>query len=138
MNRAKASKNYFKLLVKKLLCIIRGVGSCGSNVYISLAANLRNPGKIFLGDNVVLEQRCRLWANGKEASITIGGDTTIYPYVLLKCNRGKIVLGKDCSINDYSILYGYGGITIGNDVHIAAHTVIVDHQDVAGFGSWFH
>jgi acetyltransferase-like isoleucine patch superfamily enzyme len=125
MNEARASKNYFKLLVKKLLCVIRGVGSSGSNVYISPVSNLRNPGKIFLGDNVVLEQHCRLWANGKEASITIGENTTIYPYALLKCNRGKIVLGQGCSVNDYSILYGYGGITIGDDVHIAAHTVIV-------------
>ncbi|MCX5709108.1 MAG: DapH/DapD/GlmU-related protein, partial [Candidatus Omnitrophica bacterium] len=125
MNEAKASKNYFKLLVKKLLCVIRGVGSSGSNVYISPVSNLRKSGMIFLGDNVVLEQRCRLWANGKEAGITIGNNTTIYPYALLKCNRGKIVLGKGCSVNDYSILYGYGGITIGDDVHIAAHTVIV-------------
>jgi acetyltransferase-like isoleucine patch superfamily enzyme len=125
MNEDKVSKNYFKLLVKKLLCVIRGVGGSGSNVYISPFSSLRNPGKIFLGHNVVLEQHCRLWANGKEARIAVGENTTICPYALLKCNRGKIVLGKGCSVNDYSILYGYGGITIGDDVHIAAHTVIV-------------
>jgi acetyltransferase-like isoleucine patch superfamily enzyme len=125
MDKTRIDKNYLKLLVKKFFCFIRRVGRSGSNVYISPAADLRNPGKIFLEDNVVLEKRCRLWANGKGASITIGAETTIYPYALLKCNRGKIVLGKGCSINDYSILYGFGGISIGNDVHIAAHVVVV-------------
>jgi acetyltransferase-like isoleucine patch superfamily enzyme len=125
MDKARTDKNYFKLLIKKFLCVIRRVGRSGSNVYISPAADLRDPGKIFLGDNVVLERRCRLWANGKGAGITIGADTTIYPYALLKCNKGKIVLGKGCSVNDYSILYGFGGLTIGDDVHIAAHVVVV-------------
>lgn len=32
---------------------------------------------------------------------------------------------KNCSLNPYSILYGHGGLTIGNGVRIAAHVVIV-------------
>ncbi|MDD5237326.1 MAG: acyltransferase, partial [Candidatus Omnitrophica bacterium] len=63
--------------------------------------------------------------NGKDASVEIGDFTTLSPYALLKSDGGSIRLGKYVSIHDYCVLYGYGGITIGNDVHIAAHTVMV-------------
>jgi acetyltransferase-like isoleucine patch superfamily enzyme len=35
------------------------------------------------------------------------------------------VIGADCSINAFCILYGQGGLSIGDNVRIAAHTVIV-------------
>lgn len=38
---------------------------------------------------------------------------------------GEISIGDNCSINPYSILYGHGGLKIGNWVRIAAHTVII-------------
>jgi len=117
--------HYFKLWVKRMLCIFRRIGSLGLEVYVSPLAELKYPGRISLERGVVLEKHARLYANGENAQIKIGDYTTIYPYVLLKTNGGKIEIGKGCSVNDYSILYGYGGITIGDDVHIAAHTVII-------------
>lgn len=57
--------------------------------------------------------------------VTIGDHTVIYDYAMLHAYGGKIVLGRECSVNPYSILYGHGGLTIGNYVRIAAHTVIV-------------
>jgi acetyltransferase-like isoleucine patch superfamily enzyme len=38
---------------------------------------------------------------------------------------GIIKLGDNFSLNPYSIIYGHGGVTIGNDVRIAAHVAIV-------------
>jgi len=117
--------HYFKLWVKRMLCIFRGIGSLGLEVYVSPLAELKYPRRISLGRGVVLEKHARLYANGENAQIKIGDYTTIYPYALLKTNGGKIEIGRGCTVNDYSILYGYGGINIGDDVHIAAHTVIV-------------
>ncbi|MBW4481634.1 MAG: acyltransferase [Tildeniella torsiva UHER 1998/13D] len=34
-------------------------------------------------------------------------------------------IGNNCSINPFSIIYGHGGVNIGNDVLIAAHVVII-------------
>ncbi|MBN2117167.1 MAG: acyltransferase [Anaerolineales bacterium] len=34
-------------------------------------------------------------------------------------------MGKKCTINPFVVIYGHGGVTIGDDVHIAAQTVIV-------------
>jgi len=38
---------------------------------------------------------------------------------------GYIEIGDYCNINPFAILYGHGGLKIGNNVLIAAHTVII-------------
>jgi acetyltransferase-like isoleucine patch superfamily enzyme len=46
---------------------------------------------------------------------------------------GDIHIGDNCSLNPFAIVYGHGGVRIGNGVRIAAHTVIVPamHSDSA-------
>ena len=34
-------------------------------------------------------------------------------------------MGDHCSVNPYTIIYGHGGLEIGNGVRIAAHCVII-------------
>jgi acetyltransferase-like isoleucine patch superfamily enzyme len=115
--------------VKRLLCALRRVNS-GSNTFVSWNAELMNPRKISLGDDVVIEKSVRLLANGDSAKILIGDRTYIQPYVLMKAENGVISIGKDCTVNDFSILYGHGNLTIGNDVHIGAHTIIVPFNHI--------
>lgn len=38
---------------------------------------------------------------------------------------GDITIGDDCSFNPYCVIYGHGGLRIGNSVRIATHTVII-------------
>lgn len=121
---------YLKLWVKSIFCRIRGIGHFGKNVYVSPLAELGNPKRLILGNDVVLERHSRVWVNGKNARIKIGDSTTIYPYALLKTNNGTIELGKGCSVNDYVIILGNGGVNIGEDVHIASHTVIVASEHI--------
>jgi len=123
-------RNVFKLAAKAGLCSVRGLGHFGKDTYVSPLARLRFPARIRLGDHVVLERHARLIANGAKAAIDIGDATTIFPYALLNTDGGRIRIGRFCAVHDYSVIYGYGGVTIGDDVHIAAHTVIVasDHD----------
>jgi acetyltransferase-like isoleucine patch superfamily enzyme len=58
-------------------------------------------------------------------AISIGSGTVIHRGAMLLPYGGFIRLGKRCSINPYSVLYGHGGLTIGDHVRIAAHCVIV-------------
>ena len=44
---------------------------------------------------------------------------------LLATYGGKIRIGNNCSINPYCVLYGHGGLDIGNNVRIATHTIII-------------
>lgn len=57
--------------------------------------------------------------------IKIGKRVEILPGAILATYGGDIVIGDDCSINPYCVVYGHGGLTIGNGVRIAAHTVII-------------
>ena len=57
--------------------------------------------------------------------ITIGKNCEIHSGAKLITFRGDIEIGNDCSLNDYSIIYGHGGVKIGNFVRIAAHCVII-------------
>jgi acetyltransferase-like isoleucine patch superfamily enzyme len=120
-----AGNNYFKLFIKKIICICRVVIRSGENVYIAPSSELINPERISLGAGSVLEKHARVYANGNKGWIKIGQYSTVYPYALLKANNGFIQIGDGCSINDYCVFNGYGGITLGNEVHVATQTIIV-------------
>jgi len=62
--------------------------------------------------------------------ISIGARTFIDRGVILRPLGGSITVGNDCSVNAYSVLYGSGGLKIGQGVRIAAHTVIVPSNHV--------
>ena len=81
--------------------------------------------RISIGKNTVIEKKAIL-DPGKQGRIVIGKDTFIHNYGILKCyGNGKIKLGDNVSINPFTVLYGIGDLIIGNDVRIAAHTVII-------------
>jgi acetyltransferase-like isoleucine patch superfamily enzyme len=58
-------------------------------------------------------------------TIDIGPQTVIHPGAMLLPYGGFIRLGRRCSVNPYTVLYGQGGLIIGDHVRIAAHCVIV-------------
>jgi acetyltransferase-like isoleucine patch superfamily enzyme len=57
--------------------------------------------------------------------ITIGPGTVVHRGAMLISHGGYIRLGYRCRVNPYSILYGHGGLTIGDHVRIAAHCVLI-------------
>jgi len=58
-------------------------------------------------------------------SLTIGEASVIHRGAMLLPYGGFIRIGRFCRVNPYSVLYGHGGLFIGDHVRIAAHTVIV-------------
>ena len=123
-------RNIIKLLGKAAVCSVRGLGRSGKNAYVSPFAELCFPARIRLGDHAVLERHARLVANGAKARIDIGDASVVFAYALLKTDGGAIHIGRFCSVHDYAVIYGYGGVHIGEDVHIASHAVLVasDHD----------
>lgn len=63
-------------------------------------------------------------------SISIGAGTFVDRGVIMRALGGNISIGKDCSINAYSVIYGGGGLVIGNDVLIATHTLIIPSNHI--------
>ncbi len=58
-------------------------------------------------------------------SIKIGKRCDILQGVIFLTYGGDIEVGDDCSFNPYCVIYGHGGLKIGNKVRIATHTVII-------------
>ena len=80
--------------------------------------------------NVFIDPSVRIYENVVfdtmyGGSITIGKKCELLNGVLLMTYGGTIEIGNNCSINPYSIIYGHGNLKIGNNVLIAAHTVII-------------
>lgn len=57
--------------------------------------------------------------------IELGEFCEVHRGAQLLAYGGVIRIGDNCSINPNCILYGHGGLTIGDDVRIAAGTIIV-------------
>lgn len=99
----KIRKAQMRLRIKKLLFLNKRI-SIGKTAIIDKTAVLKTP----LG--------------GK---IQIGEKGRIYDGAMLQTYGGNIIIGDRCSINPYTVIYGHGGIRIGNGVRIATHTVII-------------
>jgi acetyltransferase-like isoleucine patch superfamily enzyme len=101
----------------------------GEGVIISPYSFIPHPENIVLQNNVSLSDGCRIIADNSK--IIIGEGSYIGPYAQIHAIRGTIEVGKDCTLQDFSIILGYeAGIRIGNGVRIGAHSVIVgsNHQ----------
>jgi len=73
-----------------------------------------------------ISKKCqvRIFPRGS-GSIKIGAGCRIHDYAMLLTYKGNITIGNNCTVNPFSILYGHGGLTIGNGVRIAAHCVFI-------------
>jgi acetyltransferase-like isoleucine patch superfamily enzyme len=65
------------------------------------------------------------WRNG---SIRIGDRVSMRSGVVIDAQSGVIEIGNNVSLNDHCVLLGHGGIRIGNDVRIAAGSIIVSFE----------
>ncbi|WP_347268271.1 acyltransferase [Paracoccus sp. (in: a-proteobacteria)] len=65
------------------------------------------------------------WRGG---SIRIGDRVSMRSGVVIDAQSGLIEIGDNVSLNDHCVLLGHGGIRIGNDVRIAAGSIIVSFE----------
>jgi len=80
--------------------------------------------QISIGRGAKISRRSSLQLYGGGA-IKLGRNCRIMDYAMIQTYGGNIEIGDDCSINPFCVLYGHGGLKIGNVVRIASHTVLV-------------
>jgi acetyltransferase-like isoleucine patch superfamily enzyme len=94
---------------------------------VSTKADIDFPANLRLGRRCRLHA-CRIIARGP---IEIGDRSSIMDYVLLSTedHQGRIIIGASMTIGPFSLIYGAGGVTIGDDGLIAPHTMVfsTDH-----------
>lgn len=80
--------------------------------------------QIILGDGTIIEPGAVL-STKFGGKIILGNNCIVHRGAMLLTYGGNIELGDFCGVNPYSILYGHGGLKIGDFVRIAAHCVII-------------
>ena len=120
----------------------RLLGRCGRNVTFGANVVLRHPHKIFIGDNVVIDDNCCLDAKGSDnVGITIGSGVFVGRNTILSCKNGDIVLDDQANIGFNVEIFAASRVRVGKNVLIAAYCYLVggdhlyDRIDVAGAGA---
>ena len=104
----------------------RLLGKCGKSVVFGMNVALRHPKKIFIGDNVVVDDNCLLDAKGEaNAGITIGNGVFIGRNTILHCKNGDIVIGDEVNIGFNCDIASSNRVEIGQKVLIAAYSYLV-------------
>ncbi|MER9200797.1 acyltransferase [Mesorhizobium sp. M0933] len=93
---------------------------CLSGIYTRLYARVFG---IDIGYKSVIHLGAKLRRDG--GSIRIGEYCVIHSGARILAYGGEIQLGNHVSVNPFCILYGHGGLRVGNGVLIGASTIII-------------
>jgi serine acetyltransferase len=101
--------------------------------YVSPRAVVYHPKRIRLAKDVSIASDAMLnyrTPRGTGTNLEIGSGTQVMPGAKLIPQQGSIRIGRNCTIQYGCLLYGVGGLEIGNDTRIAANTVITPMSHV--------
>lgn len=88
-----------------------------------------NP-NISIGRNTLIESNITFKTLIGRGTVTIGNNCELKKGCQFLSYGGKITIGNYCSVNPYTMIYGQGGVVIGNYVRIATHCVIIPSNHI--------
>ena len=106
------------------------LGKTGGNVTFGVNVVLRQPHKIRIGRDVVVDDGCCLDAKGTDnEGITIGDGVFIGRNTILSCKNGDIVIDDHANIGFNSEIFSASRVRLGKNTLVAAYTYLVggDH-----------
>lgn len=107
------------------------LGACGRNVVFGQNVVLRHPGKVRIGDNVVVDDNCLLDAKGDtNEGITIGSGVFIGRNTILSCKNGDLVIEDGANIGFNCELFSASRVRVGAGTLLAAYCYLIggDHD----------
>ena len=107
------------------------LGSCGRNVVFGQNVVLRHPHKIYIGDNVVIDDNCLIDAKGtSNAGIRIASGVFVGRNTILSCKNGDIDLADGANVGFNCEIFSASRVQIGRNVLIAAYCYLIggDHD----------
>lgn len=97
----------------------------GSNADIQPTAHFEYASKIRIGSHCRISRQAIIRANTDDIKgICLGNQVSILENTLMSANRGHISIGNNSWLGANSVIYGNGGVDIGDHVLIASHCVI--------------
>lgn len=104
------------------------LGSSGKKCFINRSSKIINPYKVFFGNRVRLAEYVILSAAWKTGKINLEDDVIIHQFSSIFTFGGTITLRSRVGIGPYCLLYGHGGLEIGEDTMIAGHCKFIPAQ----------
>jgi acetyltransferase-like isoleucine patch superfamily enzyme len=107
------------------------LGACGPGVIFGQNVVLRQPAKIRIGQNVVIDDNCLLDAKGSSnTGITIGDGVFIGRNTILSCKNGDIQVSDGANIGFNCELFSASRVRVGRETLVAAYCYIIggDHD----------
>jgi len=97
----------------------------GDNADIQPTAHFEYASRISIGNQCRVARQAIVRANTEDTKgITLGDRVSLLESTLISANRGHITIGDDSWLGPNSVIYGNGGVDIGEHVLIASHCVI--------------
>jgi acetyltransferase-like isoleucine patch superfamily enzyme len=113
-------KLFFKSLFKKV----------GKNVVFGKSLTIRHPQKIFIGDNVIIDDYAILDAKGNDnLGIEIGKDVMIGRNTVISCKNGNIRIGDNSNIAMNCFIQSAKEVSIGKNVLFSAYCYVIGGGD---------
>jgi acetyltransferase-like isoleucine patch superfamily enzyme len=105
-------------------------GQVGGNVIFGKSITIRHPKKIFLGDNVVIDDYAVLDAKGTDNNrILIGDNVMIGRSSVISCKNGNIAIGDNSNIAMNCFIQSAKEVNIGKNVLFAAYCYVIGGGD---------
>ena len=102
------------------------LGSLGKNVTFGSNVVLRHPHKIFIGNNVVIDDNCVLDAKGTNNNgIKIGNGVFIGRNTILSCKNGNITLDDNVNIGFNCEIFSASHVSVGENGLFAAYCYLI-------------
>ena len=102
------------------------LGSVGNGTVFGTNIVFRHPKKIFLSDNVVIDDNVLIDAKGvNNTGIKMGDDVFVGRNSILSCKDGDIILEDRANIGFNCYIFASNSVKVGKDVLVAGFTYIV-------------
>lgn len=102
------------------------LGKVGRGVSFGTNVVLRHPHKIFIGENVVIDDNCVLDAKGESnQGLFIGSGSFIGRNTILSCKNGNIRLAEKVNMGFNCHIFSASNVSLGNNNLIAAYCYII-------------
>jgi acetyltransferase-like isoleucine patch superfamily enzyme len=102
------------------------LGRVGRNVTFGMNVVLRHPGKIFIGNDVVIDDNVVLDAKGlNNNGLFIGNGVFVGRNTILSCKNGDIRLEDHANVGFNCEIYSASAVTVGKNVLMAAYVYLV-------------
>jgi len=94
-------------------------GKMGRGAIIGRNVTLRHPDRIFLGDNVTIDDGCIVDGRGAEAGVVFDDGVMINRNCMVLAKNGPIHIGAKTTIGANSVIVSMAGVEIGSSVMFA-------------------